>query len=133
MNWFKSVGLALAEKFNINFTENTTEAELVDMVEQLKGIESLQAENVSLNEKVDVLEALHTENEAKLAQVIERANNNATQLQEIQAKVTALTVNVSAIQGKPLQTGHETGQAAFTRSEQVADSAIKKFRITLNQ
>jgi len=133
MNWFEKIGAALRDKFGVNFTETTTEAELAEMIEQLQGVEELQAENTQLNERIDVLESLHTENEAKLAATIERANNNAAQLQEIQGKVDLLTNSIAKIEGRSIQNGHDNSQPAFTRTEAVAHEAIKRFEITVNK
>lgn len=133
MNWFETVGKALAAKFGINFSEDTTEAELVDMVESIEGIESLTAQNAELSERLEYHELLSTEMHEKISTIENRANNNAKQLQEMQATIDSMKTTITQLAGKPLQAGHDSSQPTFTKSEQAANSALKTFSVTINQ
>lgn len=133
MNWFETVGKALAAKFGINFSEDTTEAELVDMVETLTGVTELTAQNAELTERLEYNELLNTELSEKLEAIENRATNNATQLQEMQATIDSMKATITQLAGKPLQAGHDSSQPTFTKSEQAANSALKTFSVTINQ
>lgn len=133
MNWFETIGKALASKFGINFSEDTTEAELVDMVETLTGVTELTAQNAELTERLEYNELLNTELSEKLEAIENRANNNATQLQAMQATIDSMKATIAQLAGKPLQSGHDSNQPTFTKSEEAANKAFKQFSVTINQ
>lgn len=132
MSWFNKIGTALSQKFSIDFKEDTTEAELIDMVESLQGIEDLRNENTELTERIDVVDALNVELSQKIEALTERANNNATQLQAVEAQMNDMKVTVERLAGKPLQTGADNSQPHFTKSEEAAHEGFKRLQVTLN-
>ena len=132
MSWFKKIGTALSQKFSIDFKEDTTEAELIDMVESLQGIEDLKNENTELTERIDVVDALNVELSQKIEALTERANNNATQLQSVEAQMNDIKSTVERLAGKPLQTGNDGSQPHFTKSEKAAHKGFETLQVTLN-
>lgn len=133
MNWLEKIGMTLKNKFGVDFTENTTEAELIDMVEQLSGFEELQNENTELNERIELVESLNVELSTSINDIKERATNNATQLQEFESRLTAMTETVEKLAGRKLQNGHDTSKERFTQDDTLSEKAFKEFTVTINK
>jgi chromosome segregation ATPase len=135
-NWFNTIGKALSNKFGVSFTEETTEAQLVDMVESLEGIEALQAQAETQTGEIETLTNALTEMESnvntiteKLQAIEERATNNATQLQQLDGTVTAIQTEVEKHRKAPLQTGGVNSKEMLSESEKAFASKIKTFQI----
>lgn len=135
-NWFNTIGKALSAKFGVSFTEETTEAQLVDMVEGLEGIEALREQSETQTGEIETLTNALADMESnintlteRLTAIEERATNNATQLQQLDGTLAAIQGEVEKHRKAPLQTAGANGKEMLSQTEKAFSEKVKNFQI----